>query len=286
MGSIGAVDDWLKLKWKNTKGLSPRKKMIYQTLITFFVVLMMSTNGFSLGGEGPHVVDFASKEGAVTHSLASAQSLFFLPFFHTSFQVPQEAFWGLICGVFLFVFFWFVITGSSNAVNLTDGLDGLAGGLTFIVSGALVLVSVVSGDLALSHDWNWIYVEGAHNVGLFLAALMGSCLGFLWYNAYPAQVFMGDTGSLGIGGVLGICSILMRQELFFALAGFVFVVETLSVVLQVWSFRRYKKRIFLCSPLHHHFEYQGLLETKVVMRFWIAGLGCAVVALLSVFSRG
>lgn len=280
MGSIGAIDDWLKLKWKNTKGLAPRKKMLLQTLVACFVVSVMSSNGFSLftGGSGPQVIDFSTSK-PVVHSLSTSMQLFFLPFFHQSFLV----FGGILGGLCLFAFFWFVITGSSNAVNLTDGLDGLAAGLITIVCFSFAIVAAVSGSKELSESWKWIYVEGAHEIGVFLAALAGSCLGFLWYNCHPAQVFMGDTGSLGIGGVLGICAILMRQELFFAIASAVFVAETLSVILQVWSFRRYKKRIFLCSPLHHHFEYKGWAETKVVTRFWMAGVGFAFFALLSVF---
>jgi phospho-N-acetylmuramoyl-pentapeptide-transferase len=152
--------------------------------------------------------------------------------------------------------------------------------LTFVV------VAALSGDCALALEWKWIYVAGAHEIGVFLAALAGGCLGFLWYNAHPAQVFMGDTGSLGMGGVLGACAVLMRQEFLFALVSAIFVAETLSVMLQVWSFKRYNKRIFLCSPLHHHFEYKGWTETKVVARFWIIGFILSMLALVIVFERG
>lgn len=284
MGSIGAVDDWLKLKWKNTEGLAPRKKMRLQTLVASFVVFCMATNGFDFISNtlGVDVIDFTYPNTPAFYSLSKAMSLFYLPLFNMTIELPNTLLWGLI----LFGFFWFVVTGSSNAVNLTDGLDGLAGGLIALVCLTMAAIAAISGDLDLARSWKWIYVAGSHEIGVFLCALAGGCIGFLWYNAHPAQVFMGDTGSLGMGGVLGACAILMRQEFLFALASTVFVVETLSVMLQVWSFRKYKKRIFLCSPLHHHFEYKGMAETKVVARFWIIGLVFSMLTLVLVFGRG
>jgi phospho-N-acetylmuramoyl-pentapeptide-transferase len=175
-----------------------------------------------------------------------------------------------------------VVTGSSNAVNLTDGLDGLAAGSVVMVSGVLALVAFLSNNLEMSRYLNILYIEGASEIAIFLCATMGACLGFLWFNGYPAQVFMGDTGSLALGGVLGVAAVLLRREVLLALVGGIFVAEALSVILQVGSYKlRDKKRIFLCAPLHHHFEYKGWPETKVVLRFWIIGLLLAVVGAVS-----
>jgi len=175
-----------------------------------------------------------------------------------------------------------VITGSSNAVNLTDGLDGLAAGCVILVATVLALVAFLSNNLEMSRYLNILYIEGASEIGVFLCSMIGACLGFLWFNGYPAQVFMGDTGSLALGGALGVVAVLLRRELLLALVGGVFVVEALSVILQVASYRwRNKKRIFLCAPLHHHFEYKGWPETKVVLRFWILGLVLAVIGAIS-----
>ena len=175
-----------------------------------------------------------------------------------------------------------MITGSSNAVNLTDGLDGLAAGCLVMVSLVLALVAFLSNHFDLSRYLNILYIEGSGEIAVYMLSLVGACLGFLWYNGYPAQVFMGDTGSLALGGILGVTSILLRRELLLAIAGAVFVAEALSVILQVLSYRcRNKKRIFLCAPLHHHFEYKGWPETKVVIRFWIISLLFAMIGVAS-----
>jgi phospho-N-acetylmuramoyl-pentapeptide-transferase len=175
-----------------------------------------------------------------------------------------------------------VITGTSNAVNLTDGLDGLAAGTLVMSAGVLALFAFLSNNLEMSRYLNILYVEGSGEIAIFLSAMIGACLGFLWYNGYPAQVFMGDTGSLALGGILGLSAVLLRREFLLALCGGIFVVEALSVILQVLSFRyRNKKRVFLCSPLHHHFEYKGWPETKVVLRFWIIALILGLIAIIS-----
>lgn len=175
-----------------------------------------------------------------------------------------------------------VITGASNAVNLTDGLDGLAAGCLVMVSVVLALFAFFSNHIDFARYLHILYIEGSGEIGVYLMALAGACLGFLWYNGYPAQVFMGDTGSLALGGILGVSSVLLRREVVLAVAGAIFVAEALSVILQVLSYKfRNKKRIFLCSPLHHHFEYKGWPETKVVIRFWIIGLLFAIIAVAS-----
>lgn len=181
-----------------------------------------------------------------------------------------------------FLLIVFVITGSSNAVNLTDGLDGLAAGCLVMVSIVLGLFAFFSNHIDLARYLNILYIEGSGEIAVFLFAMAGACLGFLWYNGYPAQVFMGDTGSLALGGVLGFAAIILRREVILAIAGAIFVAEALSVILQVLSYRyRNKKRIFLCAPLHHHFEYLGWPETKVVIRFWIVSLLFAMIAVAS-----
>ncbi len=181
-----------------------------------------------------------------------------------------------------FLLIIFVITGASNAVNLTDGLDGLAAGCLVMVSLVLALFAFLSNNFDLARYLNILYIEGSGEIAVYLFALAGAALGFLWYNGYPAQVFMGDTGSLALGGVLGVSSVLLRREVILAVAGAIFVAEALSVILQVLSYRyRNKKRIFLCAPLHHHFEYKGWPETKVVIRFWIISLLFAIIAVAS-----
>jgi phospho-N-acetylmuramoyl-pentapeptide-transferase len=176
----------------------------------------------------------------------------------------------------------FVIVAASNSVNLTDGLDGLAAGCLIMVSTCLALFAFVANNFDLSNHLHILYVEGSGEIAIYLSALVGACIGFLWYNGYPAQLFMGDTGSLALGGIVGVSAVLLKREGLLALVGGIFVVETLSVILQVASYRlRNKKRIFLCSPLHHHFECKGWPETKVVMRFWIIGLLLAVIGIAS-----
>ena len=179
--------------------------------------------------------------------------------------------------IFAFVF---IITGSSNAVNLTDGLDGLATGCVLLAAAALSVVALVSNHVQWAQNLQIFYIEGSGEIAVFLAALIGSCLGFLWYNTSPAQVFMGDTGSLSLGGILGVCAILLKKELFFGLVSGVFVLETLSVIFQVSYFKWTKgKRLFKCAPLHHHFEQKGWSEPTIVIRFWIIAAILALIGL-------
>ena len=210
-------------------------------------------------------------------SLKEYASRLYIPFFKESLVTASG--WGVI---FMAFFFFIVITGSSNAVNLTDGLDGLAAGCLIMVAGALAVVAFVSNHLEIARYLNILYVEGSGEIAIYLSALIGACLGFLWYNGYPAQVFMGDTGSLTLGGIIGVSAVLLKREFLLGIVGAIFVAEALSVILQVASYRlRNKKRIFLCAPLHHHFEYKGWPETKVVIRFWIVGLLFAIIGIAS-----
>ena len=282
LGCLGAADDYLKLLHKNSKGLKPRKKMAIQVgfsgLIALYLLIPAFTNAVS-GEKGLRAP--AAKEQIVdgkkiyTTALTTQQytTQFYLPFFKDPLQLPVAL---------TFFFFIFVITGSSNAVNLTDGLDGLASGCLVMVSMVLALFAFLSNHIDLARYLNILYIEGSGEIAVYLFALSGAVLGFLWYNGYPAQVFMGDTGSLALGGILGVSSVLLRREVILAIAGGIFVAEALSVILQVLSYRyRNKKRIFLCAPLHHHFEYKGWPETKVVIRFWILSLLFAIIAVAS-----
>jgi len=176
----------------------------------------------------------------------------------------------------------FVVTGASNAVNLTDGLDGLAAGCLMMVATCLALFAFLSNHVLLASYLNILYIEGSGEIAIYLSALVGACIGFLWYNGHPAQMFMGDTGSLALGGIIGVTAVLLKREMLLGIVGGVFVAEALSVILQVGSYKlRNKKRIFLCTPLHHHFEYKGWPETKVVTRFWIVGLLLAMLGVAS-----
>lgn len=288
LGFLGGFDDYLKMKHKNAKGLRSRRKFGCQFLLAaaISVYLIWFPNLFEKGRffHPPmaklqiHKVE--KKEVNVSSkTLSNKQYIgtYFLPFKKGAFFTLSGGllFVGLLISVF-------VITGTSNAVNLTDGLDGLAPGILVLSAGVLGLFAFLSNHLELSRYLNILYIEGSGEIGVFLSAMIGACLGFLWYNGYPAQVFMGDTGSLALGGTLGIAAVLLRREFLLAICGGVFVIEALSVILQVLSYRyRNKKRVFLCSPLHHHFEFKGWPETKVVLRFWIVALILAMIGVMS-----
>lgn len=281
IGTLGFIDDLLKIK-RGKKGLSAKKKFLVQALFSIFIgsyLLLPSVSEFvekKMGFRSPKAKEFSTSEQALLSTKAIATRLY-LPF-------KKNVLWTASgIGIFLLgVFFIFVIAGSCNAVNLTDGLDGLAAGNVLIVSLCFCLIAFLSNNSDLSQYLNILYIEGSSEIAVFLAAVVGSCLGFLWYNAPPAQVFMGDTGSLTLGAILGVSAVLLRREFLLGLVGGVFVLEALSVILQVASYRyRNKKRMFLCAPLHHHFEYKGIAETKVTVRFWILGLLLAVVGILS-----
>lgn len=179
-----------------------------------------------------------------------------------------------------------IIIGSSNAVNLTDGLDGLAAGTIVFAALTFAVIAYSAGNVKIASYLKIIYVEGAGEITVFLAAMIGACLGFLWFNAHPAEVFMGDTSSLFLGGAIGVSAIAVKQELLLPVAGGIFLAETLSVILQMGSYKlRNKKRLFLMAPLHHHFELKGVAESKVTIRFWIAGIMLMLLALSSLKIR-
>lgn len=301
LGAVGGCDDYLKLKYKNSKGLSGTNKLIVQGGLSFFIALYLLVPSVSefvettTGLRPPVVKEQLHKKTVLDPRLdiskpvkaSSVQipltvkdyaSRLYVPFY----KEPLIRFAGVGL-IILALFYAFVIIGSSNAVNLTDGLDGLAAGCLIMVAIALAFFAFVSNNMDLSGYLNILYIEGSGEIAIFLASFIGACLGFLWYNGYPAQVFMGDTGSLALGGIIGVSAILLKREVLLAVVGGIFVAEALSVILQVASYRlRNKKRIFLCAPLHHHFEYKGWPETKVVIRFWIIGLLLALIGIASI----
>lgn len=296
-GFMGGRDDYLKLKYKNTKGLAGRKKLLVQvvlsTLIASYFLFPAAQQWLQMGEffSPPvikehipitlysKVVNEPSQVALVptTLSLQEYASRIYMPFFKDPVLKLSGAF--LVVAI---LFTIFVLTGASNAVNLTDGLDGLAAGCLILVAATLSIVAFLSNNLDIAKFLNILYIEGSGEIAIYLCAFIGACLGFLWYNGHPAQVFMGDIGSLTLGGIIGVSAILLRKEFLLGLVGGIFVLEALSVIIQVLSFRlRNKKRVFLCAPLHHHFEYKGWPETKVVIRFWIIGLLLAIIGLTS-----
>jgi phospho-N-acetylmuramoyl-pentapeptide-transferase len=285
LGFVGALDDYLKLKHKNSKGLPSKLKFFLQLIFAVSIAIYL----FWPNSQRLVKKEFLIRPLAKEHiSRASIQtrpvnltpreyiSRLYIPFYK-----KPIVFHGL--GLFfIFILIIFVITGASNAVNLTDGLDGLAAGCLVMVAVVLALFAFLSNHIQMTRYLNILYIENSGEIAIYLFAMAGACLGFLWYNGFPAQIFMGDTGSLALGGILGISAILLRREFLLAVIGGIFVVECLSVILQVLSYRyRNKKRIFLCSPLHHHFEYKGWPEAKVVIRFWIVGLLLAIIGIAS-----
>jgi len=247
-GAVGWVDDWRKVVHRNPKGLSAKTKYFWQSLIGAGVALFL----------------------ALTATLP-AQTELIVPFFKLV-TIPLGA-------IGFAVLAYFVIVGSSNAVNLTDGLDGLAIMPTVMVAGALAIFAYVAGHIVFARYLGVPYIPGAGELAVFCTALAGAGLGFLWFNAYPAEVFMGDVGALALGAALGIVAVIVRQEIVLFVMGGVFVVETLSVVLQVGSFKLTGKRIFRMAPLHHHYELKGWKENQVVVRFWIISMMLVLVGL-------
>ena len=254
-GAVGAFDDAKKLLRKQNLGLRSWQKMAFLTLITLLVAYL--------------VLHF-NLRGPDTSQLS-------VPFFK-KFR-PDV-------GIFLVPWIWLVMVGTSNGVNLTDGLDGLAIGGTLVVAITFAILAYVAGNVKIATYLNVPHVAGGAELAVFMGAMIGASLGFLWYNAHPAEVFMGDTGSLGLGGALGTVAIMIKQELLLVIAGGLFVLEAFSVILQVGSYKlRGGKRIFRMAPFHHHMELGGLKETKVVIRLWITAIVCSILALSSLKLR-
>lgn len=252
-GAIGFADDYLKVAKRNTKGVSGRIRLLMGGLISAGI-------GFWIYKISP-----AHLQGVLTFP------------FSMDFTVSL--------GLLFLLFVPFVIVGTANAVNLTDGLDGLASGPVFIAAGAFAIIAYLTGNIKFAEYLQIHHVVGAGELTVFLCAIMGSCLGFLWFNAPPALIFMGDTGSLALGAVLGTSAVIVRHEIILIVIGGIFVAETVSVILQVMGFKMTGKRIFRMAPLHHHFEKKGWPETRVVVRFWIIALVLALLGLASLKVR-
>jgi phospho-N-acetylmuramoyl-pentapeptide-transferase len=244
-GAVGFVDDWRKLRKKQSLGLTGREKLIAQFALAFTAgLLLLWKNGFD--------------------------STMTMPFLK---NVRPDLGW------FYLVFAALVIVGASNAVNLTDGLDGLAIGPVMTVAMVYMTFCYVAGNVKLAEYLQVPHVPGSGEVAVFGGALVAAGLGFLWFNAYPAQMFMGDVGSLSLGAALGMLALISKQELVLVVAGGVFVAEALSVIIQVGSFKLRRRRIFRMAPIHHHFELLGWPEPQIIVRFWILSILCALMAL-------
>jgi phospho-N-acetylmuramoyl-pentapeptide-transferase len=253
-GVIGWVDDWRKVVAKNPKGLASRWKYFWQSVIALMVAAWLAWS-----------------------AQLPAQTELIVPFFK-HLVMPLG-----VAGFVLLAYF--VIVGSSNAVNLTDGADGLAILPTVMVAGALAIFAYVAGHAVFSKYLGLPFIPGAGELVIFCSAMVGAGLAFLWFNAYPAEVFMGDVGALALGAALGVVAVIVRQEIVLFIMGGVFVAETVSVMLQVGSYKLRGKRVFLMAPIHHHFEKKGWKETQVVVRFWIISMMLVLIGLSSLKLR-
>ena len=251
-GFIGALDDYRKISRKSSAGLSVRGKLGLQIIGAAAVGLFLL---FAPGFDGHLAIPFLK-------------------------NIRPDLGW------FYVIFAIVIIVGASNAVNLTDGLDGLATGPTVVSAAVYLVFSYIAGNIVISEYLQVHYVAGTGELAVFCGAMVGGCLGFLWYNAYPAQVFMGDVGSLSLGAALGTIAVIIKQEILLAIVGGIFVMEALSVIMQVGYFKMTKgKRIFLMAPFHHHFEKKGWHETKVVVRFWIVSIILGLLAIATLKLR-
>lgn len=247
LGALGFVDDYLKIKRGQSKGLRARHKFFWQIIVSLIIGLLLY---------------FDPKD--------PYSSMLSIPFFKR---------WLIDLGFFYVPFTVLVIVGASNAVNLTDGIDGLATGLVGIAAIANAGLVYISGHAQFSKYLQVLYLPGTGELTVFCGAMLGACLGFLWYNSFPAEVFMGDVGSLSLGGALGAIAVITKHEIVLTLVGGIFVIETLSVILQVGSYKLTGKRVFRMAPIHHHFELKGWSEPKVIIRFWIIGILLAMLSL-------
>ena len=267
--AIGFIDDYAKVSKQRNLGLTSKKKFSLQILVSFVVGIGLLSLATRAEFSTELMFPFFKRvhPNLVIHSLLSAPHLWplaFLPFL---------------------IFVSVVIAGASNAVNLTDGLDGLAIGCTVIAAGAFTVLTYVSSNFRWATYLDIGYIPRVGELTVFCGALVGASLGFLWYNAHPAEVFMGDVGSLSLGGTLGVIAVIIKQEILLFFVGGIFVVEALSVILQVGSFKLRGKRIFRMAPIHHHFELEGWSESKVIVRFWIVALVFALFALTTLKLR-
>jgi phospho-N-acetylmuramoyl-pentapeptide-transferase len=253
IGGVGFFDDFLKLTRKNSKGLSPRYKILWQILL-----------GLSVG--------------AFLYLWPTSNNI-------TKLAIPFFKMWVPDLGWFYVILVMIVIVSTSNAVNLADGLDGLAIGLFLMASATFTLMAYLAGHATVAKYLQILFVRGASEVTVFCGAMVGASIGFLWFNAYPAQIFMGDVGSLALGAALGTVAVIIKSELLLIIVGGVFVIEAISVILQIFSFQTTGKRVFRMAPIHHHFELNGLTEPKIIVRFWIISFIFALISLATLKLR-
>jgi phospho-N-acetylmuramoyl-pentapeptide-transferase len=268
-GLIGFWDDYAKIRHKQNLGLTVKEKLALQVLaaliVGFMLLALHAQRAYSTSMNVPFFKTF--KPDLLIDSMLRNWYTYPLAF------------------VFFFAFMLLVIVGSSDAVNLTDGLDGLAIGLMLIASFAMTALTYVTGHAQFAEYLDLARLPGASELTIFCSSMVGASLGFLWYNAHPAEIFMGDVGSLALGGALGVVAVLIKQEILLIFIGGVYVLEALSVILQVGSYKLRKKRIFRMAPIHHHFEQLGWEESKIITRFWILGLVMALFALTTLKLR-
>ena len=268
-GAIGFADDYIKVVRKRNLGLTGRTKLVLQFLAAGFV--------------GIALVTLTATRQYSTHLMVPFFKQFRPDLVIENFRHYPHVWWLAFIPFVLFVML--VLVGSSNAVNLTDGLDGLAIGCTVIAAGALTILTYLSGHVVFSEYLELQKMPQVAEVTVFCGAMVGSSIGFLWYNAHPAEIFMGDVGSLALGGAIGTVAVIIKQELLLPFIGGIFVLEALSVIIQVASYKLRKKRVFKMAPLHHHFELAGWSESKIIIRFWILALIFALFALTTLKLR-
>jgi phospho-N-acetylmuramoyl-pentapeptide-transferase len=268
-GAIGFADDYIKVVRKRNLGLTGRTKLVLQFLAAGFV--------------GIALVTLTATRQYSTHLMVPFFKQFRPDLVIENFRHYPHVWWLAFIPFVLFVML--VLVGSSNAVNLTDGLDGLAIGCTVIAAGALTILTSLSGHVVFSEYLELQKMPQVAEVTVFCGAMVGSSIGFLWYNAHPAEIFMGDVGSLALGGAIGTVAVIIKQELLLPFIGGIFVLEALSVIIQVASYKLRKKRVFKMAPLHHHFELVGWSESKIIIRFWILALIFALFALTTLKLR-
>ena len=290
LGFIGFLDDYIKVFKKNKNGLKGKFKIIGQTLLGLIV-------GLTLYFHPDVTIKDQSSFNSQINNIEYKSTKTTVPFlkdneldysYFISWMSDESETLSLIVFIFFVVL---IITSVSNGANLTDGIDGLVAGSSVIITLTLAIFAWVSGNIIFSEYLNIMYIPRVSEIVIFISAFIGSLIGFLWYNAFPAQIFMGDTGSLTIGGIIAVIAIIVRKELLLPLICGIFLIETLSVIIQVGFFKYTKKkngigrRIFLMSPLHHHFQKQGYHESKIVIRFWIIGILLAILSLITLKIR-
>jgi len=283
LGAIGFIDDYLKIKRKNKEGLRGKFKILGQVVLGLGVGLTMVFH------EDIVIRDFAGDAYQDAKSLLTT-----IPFvkgneFDYAWLMPTM--WNDYTWIIYILVVIFIITAVSNGTNITDGLDGLAAGSVAIIGLGLAILAYLSGHAIFSEYLNIMFIPNSGELVIFCAAFVGACIGFLWYNSYPAQVFMGDTGSLSLGGIIAVLALVLRKEFLIPILCGVIVVENLSVIIQVFYFKYSKKkygegrRVFLMSPLHHHYQKKGLHEAKIVSRFWTVGIMLAIISLATLKLR-